>query len=246
MVAHLKEYQLKEFWIMKKIALLIVAIVLTAMPMAAQNYRQSRYYNPRTGHLDYGRHDREDPGFRGTDTYFGLRLGPSFSYVSSDDSRLNGGDWQTGLNVGAVVGIPLSNYQPIYFETGLFYTEKGGKKNLDTGKKMTYSLNYLEVPLVVKYKYNVDPHFSIQPQVGGYLACGVGGKIKNFEEREAENSFSKDNFQRFDGGIRIGCGMAYDMFYCDLTYDIGLANICHDTFDKSRNGGLQLNFGVNF
>ena len=42
------------------------------------------------------------------------------------------------------------------------------------------------------------------------------------------------------------CGIGYDMFYADLTYDIGLANICHDSFDKSRNGALQLNFGVNF
>ena len=28
--------------------------------------------------------------------------------------------------------------------------------------------------------------------------------------------------------------------------DIGLANICHDTFDASHNGSLQLNFEVNF
>ncbi|MBS1444488.1 MAG: PorT family protein, partial [Prevotella sp.] len=53
-------------------------------------------------------------------------------------------------------------------------------------------------------------------------------------------------FRRLDGGIRIGCVIGYDMFYADLTYDIGLANICHDSFDKSRNGALQFNFGVNF
>lgn len=111
---------------------------------------------------------------------------------------------------------------------------------------MTYSLNYLEVPVVLKYKYNVDNHFSIQPQVGGYFAAGVGGKIKNYKDREVESSFSKDKFSRFDGGLRFGCGIGYDLFYVDLTYDLGLANICHDTFDKSNNGSLQLNFGVNF
>ena len=110
---------------------------------------------------------------------------------------------------------------------------------------MTYDLNYLEIPAVLKYKYEVDDHFSIQPQVGGYFAVGVGGKIKNFAEREAESSFKDANFRRLDGGIRIGCGIGYDMFYADLTYDIGLANICHDSFDKSRNGALQFNFGVN-
>lgn len=225
---------------MKKFTLLMMAMLFAVMPSSAQNYKDSRYYNHKTGHLDYS-HRR---GYN--DTYFGFRIGPSFSYVNSDDARLDGGNWQTGLNVGVVAGIPLSDYQPIYLEAGLSYIEKGGKKDLSSGKKMTYDLNYLEIPVVLKYKYNVDNHFSIQPQLGGYFAAGVGGKIKNFEEREAQNSFSEKNFRRLDGGLRIGCGVQYDMFYCDLTYDIGLANICHDTFDKSRNGGLQLNFGVNF
>lgn len=225
---------------MKRIAFFLMALLLIAVPSSAQNYKNSRYYDKRTGHLNYN-HFR-----KGNDTYFGFRIGPSFSYVNSDDTRLDGGDWQTGLNVGVVAGIPLSNYQPIYLEAGLSYVEKGGKKDLNTGKKMTYDLNYIEIPVVFKYKYNINPQFSIQPFLGGYFAAGVGGKIKNFEEREAEDSFSKHNFQRLDGGLRIGCGMQYDMFYADLTYDIGLANICHDTFDKSRNGALLLNFGVNF
>ena len=184
--------------------------------------------------------------FYGGENYYGLRIGPSFSTVNSDDKTLDGGKTQTGLSVGAVAGIALSNRAPVYFETGLFYTEKGGKKKLSDGKKMTYDLNYLEVPLTVKYAYSPDSHFSIQPFAGGYLACGVGGKIKNYRERESESSFSSDRFKRFDGGLRVGCGLAYDMFYADISYDIGLANICHDEFDTSHNGCLSLNVGVNF
>ena len=33
------------------------------------------------------------------------------------------------------------------------HIEKGGKKDLPEGKKMTYDLNYLEIPAVLKYKY---------------------------------------------------------------------------------------------
>ena len=87
---------------------------------------------------------------------------------------------------------------------------------------------------------------SIQPVLGGYVACGVGGKIKNYGDRVATSSFSSDCFKRLDGGLRLGCGMAYDLFYADLTYDIGLANICHDEFDSSHNGCLTLSIGVNF
>lgn len=228
---------------MKRIAFMLMAALFALMPVSAQNYRNSRYYNKNTGHLDYGHFDRRGDY---NDSYFGFRIGPSFSYVSSDGSALDGGNWQTGLNVGVVGGIALSNYQPIYLEGGLYYIEKGGKKNIEGNKKMTYDLNYLEIPVVFKYKYNIDPHFSIQPQLGGYFAAGVGGKVKNYLDRQAESSFSDDYFRRVDGGIRIGCGVQYDMFYADLTYDIGLANIGHDLFDKTRNSGLQLNFGVNF
>ena len=207
---------------MKRLAFIMMALLLALMPAAAQNYRDSRYYNKQTGHLDYRyNHNYGSP-------YYGFRIGPAFTFVNSDDSRLDGGDWQTGLNVGVVAGIPLTDSAPLYLETGLSYIEKGGKKDLPEGKKMTYDLNYLEIPAVLKYKYEVDDHF------------------KNFAEREAESSFKDANFRRLDGGIRIGCGIGYDMFYADLTYDIGLANICHDSFDKSRNGALQLNFGVNF
>lgn len=221
----------------------LAAVML--LPAAAQSYRSSRYYDERTDRLEYG-YGRHDSGLGTGNMYYGFRIGPSFSFVNSDDSRLDGGDWQTGLNVGALVGLPLSRTVPLYLEAGLFYNEKGGRKKLSSGKKMTYDLNYIELPIVLKYIYPVDGHLTIQPFFGGYLACGIGGKIKNFEEREAFSSFSDDGFQRFDGGLRLGCGVGYDLFYFDLSYDIGLSNICHDTFDTSHNGCLSLNFGVNF
>lgn len=231
--------------IMRKFFLIALAAVMMPVAGIAQNYRSSRYYNHGTGRLDYS-YGRHDSGLGTGNMYYGFRIGPSFSTVSSDDSRLDGGDSQTGLNVGALVGIPLSASIPLYIEPGLFYTEKGGKKKLADGKKMTYDLNYLEMPVVLKYIYSVDSHFSIQPLFGGYLAYGVSGKMKNYGNREAQDSFSDENFRRFDGGLRVGCGLAYDLFYFDVSYDIGLANICHDTFDTSHNGCLQLNFGVNF
>ena len=60
------------------------------------------------------------------------------------------------------------------------------------------------------------------------------------------SAFSKDGFKRFDGGLRIGCGVGFSMFYLDLCYDIGLANVSHDDYNSSSNRTLYLNFGVNF
>lgn len=232
---------------MKRLFMLALAAAAFWMPLSAQNYCRSRYYNYDTGRLEYGRHDN---GIGAGNMYYGFRLGPAFSFVNSDDPTLDGGNWQTGLTISALMGIPLSHSIPMYIETGLSYTEKGGRKTItnSTGerKKMTYDLNYIELPIVLKYIYSIDDRFTLHPFFGGYLACGVGGKIKNFGLREAYSSFSDDAFQRFDGGLRIGCGVGFDLFYFDIAYDIGLSNICHDMFDTSHNGSLALNFGVNF
>lgn len=234
----------------RKSVLSVLAAVSCVLPLQAQSYTHSRYYNERTGRLDYS-YGHHDCGLSTGDVYYGFRIGPAFSTVNSDDPALDGSHSQTGLTIGVLMGIPLSEDIPLYIEPGLSYTEKGGRKNIyntDTGekKKMTYDLNYLELPIVLKYIYAIDDHFSVQPLFGGYLAYGVGGKMKNYDERKAFNSFSGDAFRRFDGGLRVGCGVAYDLFYADLTYDIGLSNICHDTFDTSHNGCLALHFGVNF
>ena len=139
----------------------------------------------------------------------------------------------------------MAQASPLYFETGLYYTEKGGKGNYD-GKKFTYNLNYLEVPLLMKYAIPLDYRSCVQPFVGGYLACGVSGQIKDYGNRQAFSSFDNDAFKRFDGGLRIGCGIQYDIAYAEAAYEFGLANICNDAFDTSHNRCFYLNVGVNF
>lgn len=177
--------------------------------------------------------------------YYGLRLGMNLSTVSSDDSYLDGGDIQAGLNIGALVGFQLSPQAPVYLESGLFYSEKGGKGK-NQGKKFIYNLNYLEVPVVIKYKFDVDGDFSVHPFAGGYMAWGIGGRIKNYGDRETYKTFCEDNFKRFDGGIRLGCGFEYQILYGEMAYDLGIANLGHDDFGSSKNGCFTINFGVNF
>lgn len=177
--------------------------------------------------------------------YYGLRLGLGVSTLNSDDNYLDGGSPQVGLNLGAVIGFQLSSEQPVYLESGLLYTEKGGKGRYE-GAKFTYDLNYFEMPVLVKYRYEIDDDLSIQPFGGGYIACGIGGKIKDFGKRGTNSSFSGDFFKRFDGGLKLGCGVEYQLIYAEMAYDFGLYNICHSEFESSHNGCFYINVGVNF
>lgn len=231
---------------MKKTVIAVLLSLFFTGPIVAQHRGNARANAPRhprpvenqehffSRWTDYGR-----------ETYVGLRFGVAVASVNSDDEYLDGGSAMAGLNIGVVAGVQLAPSTPIFLESGLYYTEKGGKGYVDS-KKFTYDLNYLEVPILLKYKCFFDDGFSLQPFIGGFVACGVGGKIKNFGDREAQSSFSENNFQRFDGGIRIGSGLAYRNLYFEIAYDFGLANICHDTFDTSHTGCFYATIGVDF
>ena len=99
--------------------------------------------------------------------YYGFRFGLSASHINSDAPELDGTTSKSGLNVGAVVGVQLAPQAPLFFETGLEYSEKGGKGNLN-GEKFSIGLNYLEVPLLLKYSAYVRPAMAVEPFVGGY------------------------------------------------------------------------------
>ena len=233
---------------MKKLFTLAMIALMAALPMMAQRHNYSS--SAPSNRYDYERgHSRWIRNYYGTDMYFGLRIGPAFSHISGDAISY-AGDSKTGLHLGGVVGFEITNRAPVYFETGLSYVNKGGKGDF-AGHKLATNLSYIELPLVFKYIYYTDIGISIHPLFGGYLGVGVGGSIKDLTDHTKIGAFGKDKdgmerLKRFDGGLRIGCGAGFSMFYLDLTYDIGLANISHDDYNSSSNRTLYLNFGVNF
>jgi len=233
---------------MKKILTLAMIAVMGVLPMMAQRHN---YGSVPSNRYDYEHsHSRWLRNYYGKDMYFGLRIGPAFSHVGGDGISY-AGDTKTGLHLGGVVGFQVTNRAPVFFETGISYVNKGGKGQW-LGNNVTTSLSYIELPLVFKYIHYTDIGLSIHPLFGGYLAVGVDGSIKNYATHEKVNAFGKDDemgmprFKRFDGGLRVGCGAGFSMFYLDLCYDIGLANVCHNDYDSSGNGTFYLNFGVNF
>ena len=210
----------------KKIITLILAAMM-AVPTFAQ-YETSRM--------------RSRYNHRNTEHYYGLRLGMNIASISCEDAELDL-DSRTGLAFGGVYGFQLANNTPVWLETGLFYSEKGGKKKFG-GEKVTTRLTYLQVPVVCKYSFDVYDDLYIQPFLGGYLALGIAGKTKEYATHETSSAYN--TFNHFDGGLRIGCGAEYQMVYAEIGVDFGLANISKDDFNAAHNRSLFINVGVNF
>ena len=237
---------------MKRLIILSLLALLSVAQTSAQPGRYSyhrrhstpvvRHPSPAVHHSGYS--DTYYSRIANTDAYYGLRLGLNVATVHSDDRYLDGSSAKTGFNLGLVAGFQVAPSTPVYLETGLYYTEKGGKGNYNG--PFTYELNYLQVPLLMKINFDLDPMTRVQPFVGVYGALGVSGKIKDFNQRQAYSSFGDDAFQRFDAGLRLGCGLQFSHLYAEVGYDIGLANIGHDYFDVSRTGCLFAGIGINF
>lgn len=231
-----------------------VAVTLTVGATAQSPYRQPR----RVVVTHYNGGPRDMRGMPGDyyspmtpRPYFGLRIGLNEASVRSDADALDGKGLKSGLNIGVTVGMPLGYYSPLALETGLFYSQKGGKSDgkltADGGTgKFTYDLNYLEVPLVLRYSHFLNNEVRIEPFAGPYVAVGVAGEVKNYDQRRAFSSYDEGYFNRFDAGITLGCAVGMGPAYAQVGYDIGLSNVGQDSFDDTHTGCLTLSVGVNF
>ncbi|MCR4810227.1 MAG: PorT family protein [Prevotella sp.] len=175
--------------------------------------------------------------------YYGLRLGANFAGIGGDYVDL---DSKTGLNMAGVVGLRLSDTTPVFLESGLYYTERGAKKD-----KAKVSLTYFEVPLLIKYGIQVNDDIAVLPYVGPYFSLGIAGKQKSPAEEEGGASTSRSSYKHFkrgDMGIKVGCGAEYNKLYAEVGYQFGIANIAKENeHDLEATGhALYLNIGVNF
>ena len=186
---------------------------------------------------------------------FGAKAGINLSGVNSGTSLQD--VQKTALNGGLVGGFvfELFSDKTVGFRTEALYSQKGynieNKVTLDSTDaviKTSLTLNYIEVPLLLKL--NLGPAYIT---AGPYFAYAVSGKDitsitvdgkKLAEEQYADygqvpsndvfknGEFNGDNitFSRTDAGFNIGAGINFSMFFAEARYGKGLINI------KSYNG----------
>src|SRR3712207_418155 len=89
---------------MKKLFLAIVAMIMAA-PSFAQYSSGGFTFNEES-------------------VYYGARIGLTVAGIGGDRDLGS----KAGMTLGGVVGVRCSNSVPVFVESGLYYTERGGKK----------------------------------------------------------------------------------------------------------------------
>ena len=171
--------------------------------------------------------------------YYGARVGLNVGWISGDFDKSLGA--KAGMNIGGVLGLRVSDATPVFLESGLYFAMQGAKD----GKKEV-NLNYLEIPLLIKYGVQVTDDIALLPYLGPTFGLGIAGKTKDPDEGSVGSFSSDGSFNRPDVGIKFGCGAEYNKLYLETGLKFGVTNILDDDNDAAHNGAWYLNFGVNF
>lgn len=174
--------------------------------------------------------------------YWGVRFGLTGATLTGD---LDMG-MKTGMTLAGVVGLRASDSTPVFLESGLYYTERGGKDG-----KARVGYNNLEIPIIVKYGIKATDEIALLPFIGPYFSYAFSGKTK-IEKDGATVSVGTFDEKKWTGlkrpnmGFKIGCGAEYNKLYLEVGYQLGITNQSKDDDLSVHSNALFVNFGVNF
>lgn len=182
--------------------------------------------------------------------YYGARFGVDFASLSGDTEVQDGtmmmdySGMKTGFTLAGIIGLRVSQTAPVFLESGVYYTQRGGKDG-----KYSASINCIEFPLLVKYGIKASDDIAVLPFIGPYFALGLAGQ-REYQDQKSGDKQKESVYDKLanrnDMGFKLGCGVEYNMLYLELAYQFGIANIADNDNNTMHANQLSINFGVNF
>ncbi len=186
---------------------------------------------------------------------------------------------RVSYHVGVIVDIPVFK-EYLYIQPGLYFTQKGYKfkeqsfwDDEEESWKTSMNPTYMEIPILISGRYNVNSNVQLQVSFGPYFAVGLGGKFKETEiegkykwtendkifskEKDYDEDYDDDDsygglgYKRFDAGLSFGAGVLLKKHYfIGFQYELGLVNIKPSDWKKwgesAQNRNFMLSVGYNF
>ena len=145
-----------------------------------------------------------------------VRLGPiagvNFANLNGDDDSHNA--MKLGFHLGGLASIHITNN--LLFEPQVLFSMKGSQDSDDS--KIKTNLNYIDVPFLIKYRFNNGINLFAGPD----FALLLSAKVDNGNE----TIDIKDNVKSIDFGFNFGAGYEFENgLGFSLKYNMGLANV---------------------
>jgi Outer membrane protein beta-barrel domain len=187
----------------------------------------------------------------------GVKAGLNISSLTSNENELESTD-KTGFTAGIMADISLAKNFSIQPE--VVFSQQGMKfsySDLDVKNShynSTIGLNYLNIPILLKYFIVKGLSVQVGPQIG--ILLKASNKYQdNFLGYENHETFNLSDYANgFDTSVNFGLGYQFkNKFYADLRYNISYSDIFKnasaDTYiinSDMKNRVFQITFGYFF
>jgi len=176
----------------------------------------------------------------------GFKAGLNLANLSGDD--IENTDAKTSFAFG---GFFCYQFSPMFaIQPEVYYTMKGATQKMDFDGEtvdVTYSLDYIEIPLLVKFMIPIKDS-KVKPAifVGPHLGINTTAKVKaefqgQSEEQDLEDVKSTEFGLQFGGGIGFPVGNGE--LGIDIRYILGLSTI-DDSAEEADVKNTVINFNL--
>ena len=162
--------------------------------------------------------------------HFGIRGGLSVNSWNGD--LMDGADPLAFPTGGFAFDIQLAPV-PVFIGFGLNYLNEGWQYKY-RNETETVDASAIHMPLVFGYHFNVAPNLFVSPYLGSFASYCV---------EDLDNKYMDDD-DRFNYGLRFGCGLNFTRLTFDLAYDLGLKNFGEGDYD-AHTGTFFVTIGYN-
>jgi len=197
---------------------------------------------------------------------FGIVANPQVSWIRPDITKVERAGAKMGLNFGLNADFFFAkNYA---FHTGLLINNTGGKLEfkdtinfyttdstfrIDPGSTIKYKLQYIDIPLGLKFKTKQLGYFTYYGQLGITAQVKVAARGSN-DDYDINDAGISDEIGLFSVGYHIGGGMEYSLggttaILVGFKYTNGFVDITKDknkVSDKSVLNAIAIQIGILF
>ena len=173
----------------------------------------------------------------------GFELGLNTSNIVDANNSYRGTGTLTGFNAGITFDVPIADN--FSFAPEVLYSQKGYFAQTNDGN-LTQHFNFIDVPLLAKFKLAPGFNFYIGPQVSFLVSSNA-----NFDNGFTvvnENNYNYNGNNTFIDGV---IGVSFDITrYFDIharyTIDLNQTNSNSTVIPDYRNQVTQIGFGIKF
>jgi hypothetical protein len=166
--------------------------------------------------------------------------------------------FKTGFRVGLEIDYTIIPNM-LYMASELAFAQRGANQKWESGDtttSITYQVNYLQMPINILYKYEINDDMKLLIFTGPYIGYALSSRIKTNNKigttgvswKNTIKDYYKfgSNYKSIDLGLNAGIGIEYYNYFLKLQYNHSLINLLLTNFFYQKNQNIGISVGYIF